>query len=107
MTDLAARPPRERRRGRGPLAAMWAAAALFLALLALLATRVSAGQDPALRARADAAPLPAKKVLIRKVYETRVIVQLPASAPPQASSSSQSVSGGGSYASGAPVTRTS
>lgn len=104
MTE--ARPAR-RRRGRGPLAAMWFSAALFLALLALLASRVSAGQDPALLARAAKTPLPARRVLIRKVIETRVIVQLPASAPPQASSSSQSVSGGGAYSSGAPVTRTS
>ena len=35
-------------RSRGALALLWAAAAVFLALLAILAVRVAAGQDPAL-----------------------------------------------------------
>lgn len=101
-----ARSTKRRGRGHGPVVVAWSAAALFLALLALLATRVAAGQDPALRARAAAVPLPARRVLIRRVYEKRVVVHLPASAPPQASSASQQVSAGGSYSSGL-VTRTS
>ncbi len=91
----------------GALALSWAAAAAFLVVLALLAVQVAAGRDPALRARAQAAPLPARRVLVRRLYERKVVVHLPASAPPQAPRSSQSVSASGSYASGAPVTRTS
>ncbi len=68
-------------RSRGALALLWAAAAVFLVLLALLALRVAAGQDPALRARAAATPLPARRVLVRRIYERRVIVHLPPSAP--------------------------
>jgi hypothetical protein len=108
MTDASANPRRNRRgHGHGPALVAWSAAALFLALLALMATRVAAGQDPALRARAAATPLPARRVLIRRVYERRVIVHLPATAPPQASQASQSVSSGGAYSSGLPTTRTS
>jgi hypothetical protein len=92
---------------RGVLGAIWAAAAAFLALLALLAVRVDTGQDPALRARAAAAPLPARRLLIRRVYERRVIVHLPPSAPPQASRASQEVSSAGGSAPSLPVTRTS
>jgi hypothetical protein len=87
-------------------AVLWAAAALFLVLLAVLAMRVSAGQDPALRAQAASAPLPARRLLIRKLYERRVIVHLPASAPPQPTQASQQVSPGGAYPS-VPMTRTS
>jgi len=111
MSDLDTAPARTARRSprrsRGPLVVAWSAAALFLALLALLATRVAAGQDPALRARSAAAPLPPRRVLVRKVYERRVIIHLPATAPPHASQASQQVSAGGAYSSGLPVTRTS
>jgi hypothetical protein len=92
---------------RGVLAALWAAAAGFLALLALLAVRVDTGQDPALRARAAATPLPAQRVLIRRVYERRVIVHLPPSAPAQPNRASQEVSSAGGSAPSLPVTRTS
>jgi hypothetical protein len=94
-------------RSRGVLVVIWASVALFLALLALLATRVAAGQDPALRARAAVAPLPPRRVLVRRIYERRVIVHLPPSAPAQPSQASQQVSAAGGYASGLPVTRTS
>jgi hypothetical protein len=108
MSDASASPRRNRRgRGHGPALVAWSAAALFLALLALLATRVAAGEDPALRARAAATPLPARRVLIRRVYERRVVIHLPATAPPQAPQASQQVSSGGSYSSGMPATRTS
>jgi hypothetical protein len=108
MTDL----PFERRqarqpRSRGVLGAIWASAAVFLALLALLATRVAAGQDPALRARAAAVPLPPRRVLVKRIYERRVIIHLPPSAPPQPTQASQQVSSAGGYASSLPVTRTS
>jgi hypothetical protein len=79
---------------------------MFLAVLALLATRVASGQDPALRARAAAAPLPPRRVLIRRVIERRVIVHLPPSAHAQPTQASQQVS----LASGLtplPVTRAS
>jgi hypothetical protein len=94
-------------RGRGVLGAIWAAAAAFLVLLALLAVRVGSGQDPALRARAAATPPPARRVLIRRVYERRVIVHLPPSAPAQPSRASQEVSSAGGSTSPLPVTRTS
>ncbi|HYM55916.1 MAG TPA: hypothetical protein VES97_11175 [Solirubrobacteraceae bacterium] len=101
--DRPARPPRS----RGALAVIWVSAALFLAVLALLAARVAAGQDPALRARAAATPLPPRRVLVRRILERRVIVHLPPSAPPQPTQASQQVSAAGGYASGLPVTRTS
>jgi hypothetical protein len=104
MTD---RRPANERRGRGALAAIWTAAAVFLALLVLLAVRVSAGQDPALRARAAAAPLPPRRVLVRRVYERRVIVHLPPNAPAQPTQASQQVSSAGVSAPSLPVTRTS
>jgi hypothetical protein len=79
---------------------------MFLALLGALALRVAGGEDPALRARAASALLPARRVLVRKVYERQVIVHLPASSPPQASRTSQQVSAAGGY-SATPMTRTS
>lgn len=99
-------PAREPRSG-GALGVLWAAAAGFLALLALLALRVADGQDPALRARAAAAPLPPRRVLVRRVYERRVIVHLPPTAPTQPTLASQQVSSAGGFTPSQPVTRTS
>jgi len=112
MADTSPPPRASAERGRrarkhSPLAVAWLAAAVFLLVLALLATRLAAGQDPALRARAAATPLPPRRVLVRKIYERRVIVHLPASAPPQSAQSSQQVSAAGGYSSGLPVTRVS
>jgi len=104
MTDRAAQRPR---RARGMFAALWVSAALFLGLLSLLAVRVSAGSDPALRERAAHMPLAPRRVLVRKIYERKVIVHLPPSAPPQAPQASQQVSAAGSYGSSLPITRTS
>lgn len=98
----------ERRVERGPargsrrrtaIGVAWAATALFLALLAVLAMRVAAGSDPALRARAAVAPRPPRRVLVRRIYERRVIIHLPPSAPAQPAQASQSVSSSGGYAS--------
>jgi hypothetical protein len=83
----------------------WAAGALFLSLLALLAVRVSSGDDPALRAWAAAHAKP-RRVLVRKVYEKRVVVHLPAGAPPQSASSSTQVGAAGAFGS-YPLTRSS
>ena len=94
-------------RSRGALALLWASAAVFLALLALLALRVAAGQDPALRARAAATPLPPRRVLVRRIYERRVIVHLPPSAPVRPAQASQQVTASGGVAPSLPVTRTS
>ena len=94
------------RRSRGAVGVIWMAAAIFLGVLALLAVRVASGSDPALRERAARAPLPARRVLVRRVYERKVIVHLPASAPPQSTQASQQVSAAGGYGS-SPVTRTS
>jgi len=99
--------PAREPRSRGALAAIWAAAAFFLALLALLSVRLAEGQDPALRARAAAVPLPARRVLIRRVYERRVIVHLPPNAPPHATQASQQITSGGGSAMPPAITRTS
>jgi len=115
MADAGTPPRAPAERGRGtrarkhsPLAVVWLAAAVFLLVLALLATRLAAGQDPALRARAAATPLPPRRVLVRRIYERRVIVHLPASAPPQSAQSSQQASAAAAgYSSGLPVTRVS
>jgi hypothetical protein len=107
-TEPATGAERPRRpRSRAALATIWASAALFLALLAVMAARVSAGQDPALRARAAATPPPTRRILIRRVIEKRVIVHLPPSAPTPATSSSQQLSSLGATTFPVPVTRTS
>jgi hypothetical protein len=98
----AASPPRS----VAALGAIWVTLAIFMAVLGLLALQVAAGKDPALRARAAATPLPPRRVLVRKVYERRVIVHLPASAPAQPTQASQHLSAAaGGYS--LPVTRTS
>jgi hypothetical protein len=108
MTEPGTHPQQTRtRRGRGAFGVIWVSAALFLGVLALLAVRVSAGSDPALRERAAHIPLPPRRVLVRRVYERKVIVHLPPSAPPQATQASQQVSAGGSYGSSLPITRAS
>jgi hypothetical protein len=101
-TTRAARRPRS----VAALGAIWITLAIFMAVLGLLALQVAAGKDPALRARAAATPLPPRRVLVRKVYERRVIVHLPATAPLQPTQASQQVSAAsGGYS--LPVTRTS
>jgi hypothetical protein len=89
-----------------PLVVVWSAIALFLAMLALLATRVAGGQDPALRAKAASSPLPPRRVLIRRIYERRVIVHLPPDSPAQPSQATQQSGSIGSFTAGA-VTRSS
>src|SRR5579884_1723232 len=79
------------------------AATPAVAGLAVLALRLADGRDPALRMRA--ASLPPRRVLIRRIYERRVIVHLPANAPAQASRSAQQVGATGGFAASA-VTRT-
>jgi hypothetical protein len=106
MTERSSAPRARERRSPGALAAIWTAAAVFLALLALLATRVSAGQDPALRARAAAVPAPPRRVLVRRVIERRVIVHLPPSVPAGPARATQQLSAG-STAFPTPITRTS
>lgn len=100
------RPLRVRR--RGPLAAIWLALVGFLALLAVLAARLAAGQDPGLLAMKARTPRPARQVLVKRIYERVVVVHLPANAAPHGSSSSQQVSSeGAAPAPGALVTRAS
>jgi hypothetical protein len=94
-------------RSRGALVLLWAAAAVFLALLAILALRVATGQDPALHAHAAATPLPSRRVLVRRIYERRVIVHLPLSAPVRPAQASQQVMASGGVTSSPPVTRAS
>jgi hypothetical protein len=95
------------RRSAGALAAIWTAAAIFLVLLVLLALRVAAGQDPALRARAAATPLPPRRILIRRVYERKIVIHLPPSVPAGPTQASQQVSASGGSLPSLPVTRTS
>lgn len=101
------RTPLGRARDRGVLGVVWMAVVVFLIVVALLAERVSSGQDPALRAHAAATPIPPRRVLLRRIYERKVIVHLPPSAPPQPTRASQQVSGAGGSATSTPVTRTS
>ena len=94
------------RRTRGPLTAVWITLSAFLALLAVLAVRVASGHDPGLLALAAKTPLPARQVLVKRVYERVVVVHLPPNAPPQSASSSTSSEAGG-VSGGVPVTRSS
>jgi hypothetical protein len=108
MTDRAVHlRPSRRARGRGALGVVWIAGVVFLIVVALLAERVSSGQDPALRARAAATPMPPRRVLVRRIYERKVIVHLPPSAPPQPTRASQQVSAAGGSATPIPITRSS
>ena len=93
-------------RSAAALGAIWVTLAIFMVVLGLLALQVAAGKDPALRARAATTTLPPRRVLVRKVYERRVIVHLPASSPPQPTQASQQISAAtGGYS--LPVSRTS
>jgi hypothetical protein len=91
MTDRSASPRQARTTRGGVLAAVWTALAVFLALLSLFAMRMAGGQDPAVRARATAT-VPARRVLIRRVLERRVIVHLPPTAPLRPTQALQQVS---------------
>jgi hypothetical protein len=108
MTDsppVAPCPPA--RPSRGPQGVLWLSGILFLACLAVLAARLRAGEDPALRAiHASAAQAP-RHVLLRRIVERRVVVHLPASEPAPTSSASQQVGATGAFSSSAPITRTS
>ncbi|MDE3070844.1 MAG: hypothetical protein KGJ43_08965 [Acidobacteriota bacterium] len=98
-------PSRARKRSALPM--LLACAAVFLALLTLLAARLAAGADPALRALSAAHPIP-RQVLVRRVYERIVITHLPPSAPERQTRSAQQVSSAGaSEAAAAVVTRAS
>jgi hypothetical protein len=101
------RTPLGRARGRDAVGVLWTALAIFLIIVALLAERVGSGQDPALRARAAATPTPPRQVLLRRIYERKVIVHLPPSAPPQPTRASQQVSATGGSATPFPITRSS
>ena len=94
-------------RGIGGAGAIGSGLALFLAVLTVLAVRLSAGQDPVAHAHKIVIP---QVVVQRKVYVKHEVVQLPPTAPPQAAvtESSPSVSSYPAYQSySAPVTRTS
>jgi hypothetical protein len=91
---------------KGAVAMAGASAAVFLALLVLLAARLAAGADPALRARSAAHP-PPRHVLVRRVYERIVITHLPPSAPSLPTRSAQQMSSSSAAEAAAPVTRAS
>ncbi len=97
--------PRSRPRARGLTRMVLAALVAFLALFVLLATRLAAGQDPALRSRAASSPAPPRRVLIRRVIERRVIVHLPPTEAVPPAQTSQQASSVGAFA--PLVTRTS
>jgi len=90
----------------GP-AVLWGASAIFLALLAVLELRVAQGNDPALRARAAGSAPPARRVLVRRIYERRVVVVLPPNQAARGPRTAQQVGAAGGYSSFAPTTRTS
>jgi hypothetical protein len=94
-------------RSRGALGVVWTALAIFLIMVAVLAERVGTGQDPALRARAAATPTPPRRVLLRRIYERKVIVHLPPSASPQPTRASQQVNATGGLVTPVPITRSS
>jgi hypothetical protein len=106
MTDPSASARQARTMRGGMLAVVWTALAIFLALVALLATRMAGGQDPAVRARAIAT-VPARRVLIRRVLERRVIIHLPPTTPLRPTQASQQVSPVGGSLVSPLVTRTS
>ena len=108
MTDSQPVPVRPHPRStRGPQGVFWVSSLLFLACLAGLAARMSAGEDPALRAT-HAAALPApRRVLIRRVVERRVVVHLPPSERAPTSTASQQVGTAGAFSSGGPLTHAS
>src|SRR5689334_12357274 len=96
-TATTTRASRVRRAGFDHLTAAMLSLAAFLAVLALLAWQLRSG----------AASRPRPVVVLRRVYETRVVETL-VGAPGPASSSSQSVSTSAVSSPGAaPVTRTS
>jgi hypothetical protein len=97
-------PDRTQRRRPTPLLAIWATIASFLVLLALLAWRLDAGRDP--RGSGRQRTVAARQVLVRRVYERRVIVQLPSGAASRPASSSQRLAGA-QAPSFTPVTRPS
>jgi hypothetical protein len=111
MTERREQPTRvqaePRRKERGPLTVLWSAVALFLAVLAVLAVRLRAGEDPALRAARQHASLPARHVLVRRVLERRVVVHVPPTEPAPAASASQQVGAAGAFGATLPTTRTS
>ena len=78
-------PPRQhaRRRGRraGAAAVVLGSLALFLVLLAALAGRVRAGEDPALGPAAPVADVAQRRVIVRRVILRKVIVTEPAPRP--------------------------
>jgi hypothetical protein len=75
---------RAARRGPGWLPVAGGSTATFLALFGFMAVQLRAGHDPALGGATTAAAQPAKKVVVKqirkRVVETRVIEDAPASA---------------------------
>ena len=107
MTDRALAAGQDTSARLGVLAGVWLSLAVFLAVLALLATRMADGRDPAVLARAGATPPPARRVLIRRVLERRVIVHLPPATPLRPERAAQQLSAAGGALAFPPVTRTS
>ncbi len=93
---------RRRRASAGPdrVTVLLGSVAAFLAMLAILAGQFGHSSSSAKGAAA---------VVLRRVYETRVIETIPpgAAAPAGGTSVSQSMSSSGAVAAAAPVTRTS
>lgn len=77
--------------GRDPVIATWATIAVFLSLLAILAWRLGAGQDPGLASHGASAARPVRRVLVRRVYERVVVVHLPLHVAARRRGSSQQV----------------
>ena len=100
-------PSPSRRPSRGSQGALWLAGILFLAGLAVLAARMSAGEDPALRAIGARAVQAPRHVLLRRIVERRVIVHLPPSERAPTSTASQQVGATGAFSSSAPLTHAS
>jgi hypothetical protein len=79
MTEPAAPAPRKPQPKRpGPLTTFAITAAAFLVVLTLLAWQVRAGKDPAIGPAKPAAAPVAKKVIVVRRIERKVIIEAPA-----------------------------
>jgi hypothetical protein len=92
---------RRPRRGPGPWTVVVTSVAAFLILLTFLAWQIRAGRDPALGGKGVAAPIPKKRVIVRRVVK-RVVIDRVVRVPdvPQAGGGAPAAAPSGTVASG-------
>jgi hypothetical protein len=91
----------------GRLGAGWGAVLLFAFVVALLAGRLAAGDDPGLLAREAAVPPRPRRILVRRFEIRRIVHHLPPSEPIRNATSATTSAGGGPEWSSPAVTRVS